>query len=395
MAPAQSTDAVENGHVGPHPSYIKVAKPYIFEEKLQDCMAVTGVTEAKEDNIRLMGVAWIDNLRKALHLPVRTFDTAAVYYHRFRLVHADIEYGFIDASTAALFTACKIEDTLKKSREILCAAHNLKLTSAEQLSQDDPIFEEPSRRIVGLERLMLEASGFDYRSRYPQKLLFKLARHYKVDKATVGKTANNMSLDLYRTFAPLKQTTAAMAIACVELSARLHEKNIPDLEAGKGFRKWRITRAEVMETLLDLLDLYTHHRSHTTVGQDHSIETFIAIRITLNQEASANKYPRHTKFAKKKTLTNGVKTTNGTKDIKSSTRSPISPRDPFASENKSTPASPVTAGGTKTRAGLKEGTVRFMLDPERARDEKKLVEEYFKVDVEEYEVEVEQEKRRA
>jgi CTD kinase subunit beta len=70
MAPVQSTDPAENGHVGPHPSYIQVAKPYIFEEKLQECMAVTGVTEAKEDNIRLLGVAWIDSIRKALHLYV-------------------------------------------------------------------------------------------------------------------------------------------------------------------------------------------------------------------------------------------------------------------------------------------------------------------------------------
>ena len=70
MAPVQSSEGVENGHVGPHPSYIQVAKPYIFEEKLQECMAVTGVTEAKEDNIRLTGVAWIDSLRKALHLYV-------------------------------------------------------------------------------------------------------------------------------------------------------------------------------------------------------------------------------------------------------------------------------------------------------------------------------------
>lgn len=70
MAPGQSTDVFENGHVGPHPSYIQVAKPYIFEEKLQECMAATGVTEAKEDNIRLLGVAWIDSIRKALHLSV-------------------------------------------------------------------------------------------------------------------------------------------------------------------------------------------------------------------------------------------------------------------------------------------------------------------------------------
>ena len=42
-------------------------------------------------------------------------------------------------AAAALFAACKIEDTLKKSREILCAAHNLKLTPAEQANPDDPV----------------------------------------------------------------------------------------------------------------------------------------------------------------------------------------------------------------------------------------------------------------
>ena len=111
------------------------------------------------------------------------------------------------------------------------------------------MFDVPSKAIVGLERLMLEASGFDYRSRYPQKLLLKLAKYYRLDRDTVGKTAYNMSLDLYRTFAPLKQTTPTMAIACVELAGRLHERNVQELEAGKGFKKWRITRQEVMGML--------------------------------------------------------------------------------------------------------------------------------------------------
>ena len=44
-----------------------------------------------------------------------------------------------DAAAAALFTACKIEDTLKKSKEILCASYNLKLPASEQLSPDDPV----------------------------------------------------------------------------------------------------------------------------------------------------------------------------------------------------------------------------------------------------------------
>lgn len=44
-----------------------------------------------------------------------------------------------DAAAAALFTACKIEDTLKKSREILCAAYNMKLNQSDHLSPDDPV----------------------------------------------------------------------------------------------------------------------------------------------------------------------------------------------------------------------------------------------------------------
>ena len=66
MAPAAAP--VENGDVGPHPSFIEVAKPFIFEQRLQECMNAIGMTEAKEDSIRLQGVAWIDSVRKSLQL---------------------------------------------------------------------------------------------------------------------------------------------------------------------------------------------------------------------------------------------------------------------------------------------------------------------------------------
>lgn len=71
--------------------------------------------------------------------PVRTFNTAVIYYHKFRLVHKDNEYQYADAGAAGLFTACKIEDTLKKSKEILCASHNLKVTASEHLTPDDGV----------------------------------------------------------------------------------------------------------------------------------------------------------------------------------------------------------------------------------------------------------------
>lgn len=214
-----------------------------------------------------------------------------VYYHKFRLVHADGEYSYVvgcpgklhavfvqfcaigakvvqDAAAAALFTACKIEDTLKKSRDILCAAYNLKLPPSEHLSPDDTVsrksfsafpelcadtnatsqlFEVHSRSIIGLERLMLEASSFDFRGRHPQQLTVKLAKHYGLTSTSaVSKTAFQVALDLYRTFAPLKQTTAAMAFASLELAGRLHDEHLEEVEIGADYHKWNIGRAEVM-----------------------------------------------------------------------------------------------------------------------------------------------------
>lgn len=71
MAPAKPDNpspGADTGDPGPHPSFIQVAKPYVFQQKLQECMTVTGVNEAKEDNVRLQGVTWIDNVRKAMQL---------------------------------------------------------------------------------------------------------------------------------------------------------------------------------------------------------------------------------------------------------------------------------------------------------------------------------------
>ena len=277
------------------------------------------------------------------------------------------------------------------------------------------MFESPSKTIIGLERLMLESAGFDFRNRYPQKLVIKLAKFYRVDKESVGKKAYYMSLDLYRTFAPLKQTNATLAFACLELSGRVLGQNIPNVEAAVDYANWHITREEVMgmldisellefleqephcdaETLLDLLDLYTHHRTSTIVGQDLALDIFIDTRIILNQEASSNNYPRYTHNSeKKKKPSNGTKATNGANDVKA-TKSPVSPSDPLFKDTKlSSTMSPAAVAGPKGRAGVKDGTIRFMLDPERAREEQKIVAEYFKVEEEEYEVEVENERRR-
>ena len=95
---------------------------------------------------------------------------------------------------------------------------------------------------------MLESSGFDFRNRYPQKMLMKLAKSCNLDRNTIGITAYRVSLDLYRTFAPLKQSTQTMALACLELAARLFGVDLTAINANRSidYTKWATTRMEII-----------------------------------------------------------------------------------------------------------------------------------------------------
>ncbi|CAG7941972.1 unnamed protein product [Penicillium olsonii] len=349
----------EQGPPAIHPSFIQVANPYIFEQTVENCIESMGIKPTRETLSRLQGVAWLDEVRRALNL--------------FRLVHPDNEYNFTDAAAAALFTACKIEDTLKKSRDIVCAAYNLKVSPSEQLSADDPMFEANARGIIGLERLMLEASGFDFRTRHPQKTLMKLSRHYGLARESeVANLAYRLSTDLYRTFAPIKQGSSAMAFGCLELAGRLLDQRAPQIESGQDYSQWNTNRAEVMETLFDLLELYTHHRSHTTVGSEFPADRFLTVRIPLNQEASEQRIPRYDVW-----VDQPQKPSNGSSGA---------PKDfPRVAH----PLTPIAANGEsqKTSERGRDAAVRFMLDPACADEEKREVARYFNVEMEEYEVE--------
>lgn len=95
---------------------------------------------------------------------------------------------------------------------------------------------------------MLESSGFDFRTRYPQGTMIKIAKTIGLDVKTSGRTAWYVAIDLYRTWAPLKQTAHTMAISCIELAARLHELSLDDI-LDKGYidyNKWSTSRAEIM-----------------------------------------------------------------------------------------------------------------------------------------------------
>nr|POE75113.1 ctd kinase subunit beta [Quercus suber] len=394
-----ATKRLSNGEakvVGPHPSAIRVAAPYtseaVLEKKLQPATLDShdkSLAEAREENIKLQGMAWLDTTRRSLQLPIRTFTTACVYYHKFRLAHSGIEYNWVDATAASLLTSCKVEDTLKKSKDILAAAYNAKASGLEQVGSDDPIFEGPSRVVIGLERLVLEAGGFDFRSRYPHRTMVKIARTLPASEESnkVAKVAYTILTDMHRIFAPLKQTSATLALASLELSAHLamgssaqHSSEVRDQIQAIDLQRWSTTREVIMETLLDTLDLYTHHTSATILGTRYNLDEFLRVRLSLNKECTEFSLPRYT-TAPEPSL-DRISAVDATLRVSNGHPTPVSPPRPDSQTHTSN-ASNVQSIPETT------GTLRFMLNPSLAVDEQAEVRKYFVEEWEDYDEEVE------
>ncbi|KAJ4153491.1 hypothetical protein LMH87_009976 [Akanthomyces muscarius] len=359
--------------VGPHPGFISSSNQYSSEARIRRMFRNNGCDPAREDNYRLQGVQLIENVREHLKLPVRTFDTACIYFHKFRLNFRDAEYDCRDAALASLFVACKVEDTIKKSKDIL-AAHYAVKNPEKPAPTDDKYFDQNGKIIIGLERLILETIGFDFRTRYPQKLLVKIVRSILGATNPTARafyaTAYAMCIDMYKTFVPVKRTTFSMAMAVVELTARLVDngQHLPRVEAFAASRRQKYDRAPVVETMLDLLDLYVEHHKATKLGAQLDLARFIDVKIQLNNDAERSFSPRF--------LFDCNKCEKGERPEETTTTTSLM-------------AWPGDSSVRRSARG-QDGTMRFVFDPEAARTEQDTTAVFFKEEFEEYEMEVEE-----
>ncbi|KAI9897867.1 hypothetical protein N3K66_007723 [Trichothecium roseum] len=371
---------------GPHPGFIVPSSQYRSELAIRRQQRAHASDPSREATSRLQGVELIDKVRARLRLPVRTFDTAAVYFHKFRLAFRDADYNYQDAALASLFVACKVEDTIKKSRDILAAAFSVK-NPDKTVPADDKIFEAQSKVIIGLERLILETIGFDYRTRYPQKLLVKIVRAVLPPSSRPEAAKHFFSVayalctDMYRTFVPLKRTTFSMVMAVVELTARLLGQHLDDVTAfARG--KASHSRAAVAETMLDLLDMYVQHSRSTKLGALFDLNLFMDIKIQLNLELEKAFEQRHLYFCNRCDNAGANHGDSGHRSAGGSRRA--------SSPSLNGASAAATPKRSTARGGTSDGTMRFVFDPDTARAEVDAAAKYRKEEFEEYEIEVEE-----
>jgi CTD kinase subunit beta len=265
--------------------------------------------------------------------------------------------------------------------------------------------------------MVLETIGFDFRTRYPQKLLAKTIRAVLPDSSASDTspgsffaTAYAMSIDMYRTFVPIKRTTFAMVSAVTELTAlvlsphphgpeeeeeeeegeqngkRKREEEGEEDELVSKFRAFALRkhgpagRHVVLETMLDILDLYVQHPKSTRLGATFDINHFMEIKIHLNQELEASSLSRHLGHCPRCEFA----ATAGSSGPPPPQRAP---RQQQHAQNS------VVTGNSSTQVPSRPAnapTMRFVFDPETAREERETADTFFKEEFEEYEIEVDE-----
>jgi len=239
------------------------------------------------------------------------------------------------------------------------------------------MFEQPSKIIIGLERYILQTIGFDFRGRYPQKLLSKLVR--RVIPAEGARDfvaiAYPMSVDIYKTFSPIKQSTFTVVLSIMELTVLLTEKYAEEVQS-LDLGSFHTNRDCVMETTLDLLDLYTQFHKTTKVGLRFDLAKFIGIKIKLNQEVGDG--PTLSRF-------------HGWCEKCEVEDREVNPITPGSATSPATTGSWPGSNAAKRNQKGQEGTMRFVFDAEQAQKESDRVAEYFREEYEDFEMEVEEE----
>lgn len=369
------TEASQWEGIGPQPSPIAVSRLFVLQPDIDAALEATGTNENRDLNVRLDAAYINDELRKRMMLPITVFNTACVLFAKLRLDYANNNYSLQDACIAAVFLACKQEDIFKKIKEIVATAHNFfQQNNGEKVYPDDSFLEAQVKRVLQCERMLIEACRMDFRTRHPHKLALQLARQCGLSRGVALK-AYYLTIDLHRTWAPLKQTAATMAIACLELAVKFSDgdhKALYDKSRGPGHyincEALASPRYLITETMNELLDIYsfTSARQKTLVGKDYTEQIITKLKLDIVREAkdlsSARKGgagtqdPADAVNAIKKHISK-ITAANAAANPSPQNGSIASPTSP------ATPATPSAPRGPLNPTRNIDNTLRFVLNP--------------------------------
>ncbi|KAG8955834.1 hypothetical protein FRC04_006280 [Tulasnella sp. 424] len=189
---------------------------------------------------------------------------------------------------ACMYVATKLHDTLKKPRDILMASYAVRFPELAakirvvggEVEMDHNVVETDRKRIIAIERLVLEMICFNFNTRLSFSFVIKLGKVLGATKDLI-KLAWHLAVDSHRTLVPLMYPPHTIALACLYLGALLTSFESPAIPAPDG---------SMYRTSHELAALLGENGQWETTYQAHveDLEDIVHILIDLLQTMSSN-----------------------------------------------------------------------------------------------------------
>ncbi|CAO3700528.1 unnamed protein product [Rhizopus microsporus] len=205
-------------------SFKRHYRPYYTKKQIATLNSVKklGPLASKETTARYSSCKFMQDVGRKLGFPQKTISTSQALYHRFYLYYSIKDYSPQDISVTCLFVASKIEETIKKLKDIFVAVHSVKYPDSKELDPEH-IAEDRKRRIISYEKLVLETACFNFQLRHPYEYVIKFAKWLKemepsLKDKQLAEKAYGIAVDSYKTSLCIEYPPHTIAAGCIYLA---------------------------------------------------------------------------------------------------------------------------------------------------------------------------------
>lgn len=228
---------------------IQQSNLFLSRTQIEALVARHGLTFGQFTQAVAAVVDHIVGAGRELKFPVRTVGTAVLLGQHFYLFNNPLPAVPAEMACACLLVASKMEDTPKKSKDIITAVLGARVAEATQPNR----LEESRLQVLGLERHILETMGFDFRQNSAQYYVIKICKDLGLARA-VAQVAWAISTDAFYCTVYLTVPAHTAALACIVLAAKLQrDTSLFPLDS----TRFHSARYKTNVALLQLLMLYT------------------------------------------------------------------------------------------------------------------------------------------
>ncbi|KAF9430393.1 hypothetical protein BGZ94_007044 [Podila epigama] len=223
-----------------------------------------GISLHRQAQARREACEVIAAIGKKIGFPQHTISTAQLLLHRFFMFHSFPDTGN-EVVMACLFVSCKVEDTIKKLKDIMIATYQYRHPNSTDWDPESKEGDEQRKRVLSYEKMVLESICFDFRIIQPYKYVIKFTKLLNGSKA-LARFAWNIARDSYKIGVCLEYPPHTIAAASIYLASKLMDEPLKEHIYGEPWMKVLKVRSVDLEG-----------------GSDDEKDRYTAVQIALNE----------------------------------------------------------------------------------------------------------------